>query len=196
MNFRSKLRCRTPALPHALLTVAVAVALNWQPTTAVAQETPPPPPPAPAPASEEKTDTPPLDEAAKKARDEAAKVKEAEQLRSEAELIKEAEPLTRRLKGDTASKLWELVQKGDDEALKATGLPAETIETLKTERPNLKGLYSILANEKLGKDILKQLVSYGDSSKFSKAIENEAKAKEKAEKERVREKKKARKERD
>ena len=81
-------------------------------------------------------------------------------------------------------------------AEKGMTLPTETIETLKTERPNLKGLYSILANEKLGKDILKQLVSYGDSSKFSKAIENEAKAKEKAEKERVREKKKARKERD
>lgn len=179
-------------LNHALLAVAVAVALSSYPNAAVAQDTAP----TPAPASEEKTDTPPLDEAAKKARDEAAKVKEAEQLRSEAELIKEAEPLTRRLKGDTASKLWELVQKGDDEALKATGLPTETIETLKIERPNLKGLYSILANEKLGKDILKQLVSYGDSSKFSKAIENEAKAKEKAEKERVREKKKARKERD
>ena len=179
-------------LNHALLAVAVAVALSSYPNAAVAQDTAP----TPAPANEEKTDTPPLDEAAKKARDEAAKVKEAEQLRSEAELIKEAEPLTRRLKGDTASKLWELVQKGDDEALKATGLPTETIETLKTERPNLKGLYSILANEKLGKDILKQLVSYGDSSKFSKAIENEAKAKEKAEKERVREKKKARKERD
>lgn len=179
-------------LNPALLAVAVAVALSSYPAAAVAQDTAP----TPTPASEEKTDTPPLDEAAKKARDEAAKEKEAEQLRSEAELIKEAEPLTRRLKGDTASKLWELVQKGDDEALKATGLPAETIETLKTERPNLKGLYSILANEKLGKDILKQLVSYGDSSKFSKAIENEAKAKEKAEKERVREKKKARKERD
>ena len=179
-------------LNHALLAVAVAVALSSYPNTAVAQDTAP----TPAPAREEKTHTPPLDEAAKKARDEAAKVKEAEQLRSEAELIKEAEPLTRRLKGDTASKLWELVQKGDDEALKATGLPTETIETLKIERPNLKGLYSILANEKLGKDILKQLVSYGDSSKFSKAIENEAKAKEKAEKERVREKKKARKERD
>ena len=54
--------------------LAVAVALSSSPV--VAQDTAP----TPAPASEEKTTTPPLDEAAKKARDEAAKEKEAEQL--------------------------------------------------------------------------------------------------------------------
>ncbi|MFN0130232.1 MAG: hypothetical protein ACKV19_26515 [Verrucomicrobiales bacterium] len=139
---------------------------------------------------------PALDEAAKKARDEEAKKKEAESERAEEELRKEAEPYTRRLKGDTAGKLWEVVQKGDDDALKATGLPAATIETLKAERPNLKGLHSILSNEKLGKEVLKQLVSYGGSAKFAKSIEQAAKEKEKAEKERVREKKKAQRERE
>lgn len=139
---------------------------------------------------------PALDDAAKKARDEEAKRKEAESDKAEEELKKEAEAYTRRLKGDTAGKLWEVVQKGDDDALKATGLPAATIETLKAERPNLKGLHSILANEKLGKDVLKQLVAYGGSSKFAKSIEQAAKEKEKAEKERVREKKKAQRERE
>lgn len=136
-----------------------------------------------------------LDADAKKARDDEAKRKESETTRAEDELKKEAEAYTRRLKPEAAGKLWEVVQKGDDEALKATGLSAETIETLKAERPKLKGLHSVLANEKLGKDVLKQLASYGGSSKFAKAIEQEAKAKEKAEKERVREKKKTQRER-
>lgn len=149
----------------------------------------------PAPATEKAAD-PKADEAAKKARDEEAKKKEAEENKSEEELKKEAEPYTRRLKGESAGKLWEVVQKGDDDALKATGLPTATLDTLKAERPSLKGLHSILGNEKLGKDVLKQLVAYGSSSKFTKSIEDEAKAKEKAEKDRVREKKKAKRERD
>jgi hypothetical protein len=149
----------------------------------------------PAPAGE-KTPDPKAEEAAKKARDEEARKKEAEKDEADAALKKEAETYTRRLKGESAGKLWELVQKGDDAALAATGLPASTLDLLKAERPNLKGLHSILGNEKLGKDVLKQLVAYGGSSKFTKAIEEEAKAKEKAEKERVREKKKAKRDRD
>jgi hypothetical protein len=144
----------------------------------------------------EKVSDPKAEEAAKKARDEEAKRKEAEKDEAEATLKKEAEPYTRRLKGEAAGKLWEVVQKGDDAALAATGLPAATLEVLKAERPNLKGLYSVLGNEKLGKEVLKQLAAYGGSSKFAKAIEEEAKAKEKAEKERLREKKKAKRDRD
>jgi len=139
---------------------------------------------------------PALDDAAKKARDDEAKRKEAEQEKVEGELKKEAEPITRRLKSEAAGKLWEVVQKGDDDALKATGLPAATIEILKAERSKFKGLHSILANEKLGRDVLKQLSAYGGSSKFAKAIEDEAKAKEKAEKDRIREKKKTQRERE
>ena len=178
-------------MPHPRLLLAAVCALTLGAPAVLSEE-----PAAPTTPAAEKPADPKADEAAKKVRDEEAKKKEAEQNKSEEELKKEAEPYTRRLKGDTAGKLWEVVQKGDDDALKATGLPAETIETLKTERGNLKGLYSILGNEKLGKDVLKQLVAYGSSSKFAKSIEDEAKAKEKAEKERVRDKKKAKRERD
>lgn len=178
-------------MPHPRCLLAVACALTLGAPVLLAEE----PAKESTPATEKPAD-PKTDEAAKKARDEAAKKKEAEQNKSEETLKKEAESYTRRLKEDAAGKLWEVVQKGDDDALKATGLPAETLETLKAERGNLKGLYSILSNEKLGKDVLKQLVAYGSSSKFAKSIEEEAKAKEKAEKERVRDKKKAKRERD
>lgn len=174
----------------SLLPLAAALALSVGAPATVAQDTAKDPAPV-----GEKAAKPMTDEEAKKARDEEAKKKEAEQNKSEEELQKEAEPITRRLKGDSAGKLWEVVQKGDDDALKATGLPAATLETLKAERPHLKGLHSVLANEKLGKDVLKQLVAYGSSSKFAKSIEDEAKSKEKAEKERLREKK-AKRERD
>lgn len=175
----------------SFLPLAAALALSVGAPATVAQDIAK----APAPVGE-KAAKPMTDEEAKKARDEEAKKKEAEQNKSEEELKKEAEPLTRRLKGEAAGKLLEVVQKGDDDALKATGLPAATLETLKAERPHLKGLHSVLANEKLGKEVLKQLVAYGSSSKFAKSIEDEAKAKEKAEKERLREKKKAKRERD
>jgi hypothetical protein len=176
----------------SLLPLAAALTLCLAPAGVVAQESTPA---TPAAAPETPAD-PKAEEAAKKARDEEARKKEAEEAKAEEVLKKEAEPLTRRLKGESAGKLWELVQKGDDAALEATGLPAATLETLKAERGSLKGLHSILANEKLGKEVLKQLVAYGSSSKFAKTIEKEAKAKESAEKERVREKKKARRERD
>jgi len=175
----------------SFLPLAAALALSVGAPAAVAQDTAKDPAPV-----GEKAAKPMTDEEAKKARDEEAKKKEAEQNKSEEELKKEAEPITRRLKAESAGKLWEVVQKGDDDALKATGLPAATLETLKAERPQLKGLHSVLANEKLGKEVLKQLVAYGSSSKFAKSIEDEAKAKEKAEKERLREKKKAKRERD
>jgi hypothetical protein len=175
----------------SLLPLAAALTLSLGTPLLVAQEAVPETPPA-----GEKASDPKAEEAAKKARDEEAKKKEAEENKSEEALKKEAESYTRRLKGESAGKLWEVVQKGDDDALKATGLSAETIETLKAERGNLKGLHSILGNEKLGKDVLKQLVAYGSSSKFTKAIADEAKAKEKAEKDRVREKKKAKRDRD
>jgi len=178
-----------PLLP---LAAALALGLGLASPLSIAQQADP----NPAPPAADTTADPKAEEAAKKAREEEAQKKEEAENQSEETLKKEAEPLTRRLKGDTAGKLWELVQKGDDTALKATGLPAATLEVLKTERPNLKGLHSLLANEKLGKDTLKQLVAYGNSSKFAKLVEEEAKEKEKAEKERIREKKKARKERD
>jgi hypothetical protein len=173
--------------PLFALAAAAAMTVSFGTPAASAQETPP---------AEQKSTDPEAEAAAKKARDEEAKKKEAEQNKAEEALKKEAEVFTRRLKDDAAGKLWEVVQKGDDDALKATGLDAATLERLKTERPNLKGLHSILGTEKLGKDVLKQLVAYGSSSKFAKTIEEEAKAKEKAEKERVREKKKAQRERD
>lgn len=178
-------------MTRSILPLAAALALGVGAPSVFAQDaakdTPPP---------AEKAADPKADEAAKKARDEEAKMKEAEQNKSEEVLKKEAESYTRRLKADSAGKLWEVVHKGDDDALKATGLSADTIATLKAERPNLKGLHSILANEKLGKDVLKQLVAYGGSSKFAKTIADETKEKEKAEKDRVRDKKKAKRERD
>ncbi len=175
----------------SLLHLSAALSLSFIAPGVIAQDS------APAtPSGAEAAADPKADEAAKKARDEEARKKEAEEAKAEEALKKEAEPLTRRLKGEAAGKLWELVQKGDDDALQATGLPAATLETLKAERGSLKGLHSLLAHEKLGKEVLKQLVAYGSSSKFAKAIEKEAKAKESAEKERVREKKKAKRDRD
>jgi len=175
----------------SLFPLAAAFILSFGTTVVTAQEAGGDPV-----AAGEKASDPKAEEAAKKARDEEAKKKEAEENEAEAVLKKEAEPYTRRLKGEAAGKLWEVVQKGDDAALEATGLPAATLEVLKAERPKLKGLHSILGNEKLGKEVLKQLAAYGGSSKFAKAIEEEAKAKEKAEKERLREKKKSKRDRD
>ena len=116
--------------------------------------------------------------------------------REKDKLKKEVESYTKRLKGEAGKKLWEVVTKGSDDELKATGLKPEAIEALKTERPNLKGWEDVLTNEKLGKEVIKGLTDYGSSSKFTKSIEDEAKAKEKADKEKDREKKKARKERE
>jgi hypothetical protein len=175
----------------SLIPLAAALAVSFGSPASVAQDAPK----VPASPAEKPAD-PKADEAAKKARDEEAKKQETALNKTEDEQKKEAEPYTRRLKGDSAGKLWEVVQKGDDAALKATGLSAELVETLKAERPNLKGLYSILGNEKLGKDVLKDLVAYGSSSKFAKSLEEEARNKEKAEKDRVRDKKKARRDRE
>jgi hypothetical protein len=109
---------------------------------------------------------------------------------------KEAEAMTKRLSDDAKKKLWEIVTKGGDEELAETKLKPELVTALKEARPNLKGWEDILTTAPLGRDALKQLVDYGGSSKFTKAIEDEKKQKETAEKERARGIKKARQERE
>ncbi len=109
---------------------------------------------------------------------------------------KEAEAMLKKLKEEPKKKLWEIVTKGSDDDLKATGLKPEVVEKLKAARPDLKGWADVLTNETLGKAVLKELVDYGASSKFVKSIEDAGKEKEKKEKDREREKKKERKERE
>ena len=138
--------------------------------------------------AEEKPAAPPKKEEKKDASKEVDR--DAEKLK------KEVEGYTKRLKGETAKKLWEIVSKGSDDDLKATGLKAEVIETLKSERPNLKGWPDVLTNDKLGRQVLKDLTDYGASSKFTKILEDEEKQKDKKEKDKEREQRKARKERE
>jgi hypothetical protein len=109
---------------------------------------------------------------------------------------KDAEAMLKRLKDDAKKKLWDVVTKGSDDDLKAAKLTPEKIEALKEARPNLKAWEDILATESLGRDVLKDLVDYGASAKFTKDIDDEKKAKDKAEKDRERDKKKARKDRE
>jgi len=116
--------------------------------------------------------------------------------RDKEKLKKEAEAYTKKMKEEPKKKLWEIVTKGSDTELTATGLKPETVTALKEARPSLKGWEDILATESLGKPVMKELTDYGSSSKFTKSIEDELKAKEKSEKERDREKKKESRERE